>query len=132
MDDPFPDLIIVAVQDLRVVLLEIMHHFRHPERCDAGKAAHPQLALHLVVDIERSLPQPVLLVGQFPDVGQKTCPVVGQGHAPVDAGEQLHAQFFFQPRCFGKAARFAHFQEYLVSVFLFPHLKYSISKIYRS
>ena len=151
MDDPFPDLIIVAVQDLythlRVVLLEIMHHFRHPERCDAGKAAHPQLALHLVVDIERSLPQPVLLVGQFPDVGQKTCPVVGQGHASVDAGEQLHAQFFFQPRhhladaglgivqclrCFGKTARFAHFQEYLVSVFLFPHLKYSISKIYRS
>ena len=101
----------------------------------------------LVVDIDRSLPQPVLLVGQFPDVGQKTCPVVGQGHAPVDAGEQLHAQFFFQPRhhladaglsivqclrCFGKTARFAHFQEYLVSVFLFPHLKYPISKIYMS
>ena len=73
--------------------------------------------------------------------------VICQGHAPVDAGEQLHAQFLFQPRhhladaglgivqclrCFGKTARFAHFQEYLVSVFLFPHLKYSISKIYRS
>ena len=150
-DDPFPDLIIVAVQNfnlhLRVVFLEIMHDFRHPEGGDAGKAAHPQLALHLVVDVERRLPQPDLLVGKFPDIGQKTCPVIGQGHAPVDAGEQLHAQFLFQPchhladaglgivqclRCFGKAARFAYFQEYLVSVFLFPHRKRSISKIYRS
>ena len=150
-DDPFPDLIIVAVQNfnlhLRVVFLEIMHNFRHPERCDAGNAAHPQLALHLVVDIERRLPQPGLLVGQLPDVGQKAGAVICQGHAPVDAGEQLHAQFLFQPchhladaglgivqclRCFGKAARFAYFQEYLVSVFLFPHCKRSISKIYRS
>ena len=56
-----------------------MHHFRHPERCDAGKAAHPQLALHLVVDIERRLPQPGLLVGKIPDIGQKPCAVVGQG-----------------------------------------------------
>ena len=32
----------------------------------------------------------------------------------------------------GKAARFTYFQEYLISVFLFPHRKRSISKIYRS
>ena len=46
----------IVVTDRRVTLgdLEIMHDFRHPERCDAGNAAHPQLALHLVVDIERS------------------------------------------------------------------------------
>ena len=124
-----------------------MHDFRHPEGGDAGKTAHPQLALHLVVDIERCLPQPGLLVGQLPDIGQKPCAVVGQGHAPVDAGEQLHAQFFFQPRhhltdaglgivqcirCFGKAACFADLQKYLVPVFLFPHQRHLISKFYGS
>ena len=151
VDDPVTNFIIVAVQNFHiyfgVIFLEIMHDFRHPQGGDAGKAAHTQLALHLVVDIERRLPQPSLLVGKFPDIGQKACSVIGQGHAPVDAGEQLHAQFFFQPchhladaglgivqclRCFGKAACFAYFQEYLVSVFLFPHQRHLISKIYGS
>ena len=66
VDDPVPDLIIVAVQNLHIhlgiVLLKIVDDLRHPQGRDAGKAAHPQFALYLVVDVERRLPQPVFLL----------------------------------------------------------------------
>ena len=140
VDDPVPDLIIVAVQNLHIhlgiVLLKIVDDLRHPQGRDAGKAAHPQFALYLVVDVERRLPQPGFLVCHLPDIRQQPGAVVRQGHAPVDTGEQLHLQFFFQSchhlaatglrivqrfRRFREAARLAHFQENLVPVFLLTH-----------
>ena len=87
-------------------------------------------------DIERRLPQPGFLVCHLPDIRQQPGAVVRQGHAPVDTGEQLHLQFFFQCchhladaglrivqrfRRFRETARLAHFQENLVPVFLLTH-----------
>ena len=60
VDNPVPDLILVAVQNLYIhlgiVLLKIVDDLRHPLGRDAGKTAHSQGALHFVVDIERCLP----------------------------------------------------------------------------
>ena len=77
-----------------------------------------------MVDIKGGLPQPGLLAGHFPDIGQQARTVVGKGNAAVDAGKQLHPQFLLQPghhladaglcvvQCIGglgKTACFAHF-----------------------
>ena len=75
-----------------------MYDLRYPAGGDAGNAADAQLSLNLMVDVERRLAQPVLLVRELPHIGKQPCAVVGQCHAAVDAGEELYAQFLLEPR----------------------------------
>ena len=118
-----------------------MQHIRHPQHRHAGKAADAQPPLDLVIDVERRLPQLGLLVYHLLDIGRQLLAIVGQQHAPLDPGKQLHPQFLLQTGhhladaglgivqrlgCFGEAAGLANLQKYLIAVFLFSHSAYPL------
>ena len=128
MNDPVPDLIIIAVKNFyihfRIIFPEKMNHIRHPQSSDAGKTTDPQFPLNLIVDIEGGLAQLVFLVDHFLNVRDEAGTVVSEADTPFNPGKKLHTQFFLQSRhhladaglgiiqCFrrlGEASRFTYF-----------------------
>ena len=85
MNDPVPDLIIIAVKNFyihfRIIFPEKMNHIRHPQSSDAGKTTDPQFPLNLIVDIEGGLAQLVFLVDHFLNVRDEAGTVVGEAVA---------------------------------------------------
>ncbi len=79
-DDPVTDLIVISIQDLNfhlgIMFPEIVDHPGDPQGGNTGKAADPELAFDLVVDVEGGLAQLGFLVDHFLDVRDQLGSVV--------------------------------------------------------
>lgn len=101
-EDPLPDLIIVAVQnlhgDLGVMLLEMTDDPGDPHGGHTGEAPNPQLSLNITADVKCRLTKLGFLIDHFLNIGDQPCPVIRKDHTPFAPGKELDAKFLFQPR----------------------------------